>query len=40
MAQTPDAATVRSHIFADSHMHFGSSQQRLTAVMLPPLWTA
>ena len=29
------APTVRSHISADSHMHFGSSQQRLIAVRLP-----
>jgi len=29
------APTVLSHIFADSHTHFGSSQQRLMAVRLP-----
>ena len=40
MAQTLHAATVLPHISADSHMHFGSSQQRLMAVRLPCLWTA
>ena len=41
MALTPHAAlTVVLHIFADSRMHFGSSQQRLIAVRLPCLWTA